>query len=113
VNFSKDFAWGAAMSSYQIEGGTEADGRGPSVWDEFCSKPGRVQGGHSGAVACDHYQRFQEDVKLMAEMGLRAYRFSVAWTRVLAEGKGAINGRGSDFTTAWLTRFSNQKSSPG
>jgi beta-glucosidase len=95
--FPKDFIWGAATASYQIEGGALADGRGPTVWDQYCSEPGRVQGGQSGAVACNHYHLFREDVAMMRTVGLRAYRFSVAWTRILPGGSGAINPAGLDF----------------
>jgi beta-glucosidase len=95
--FPKGFVWGAATASYQVEGNTQADGRGPSVWDEFCSQPGRVQGGQSGAVACDHYRRYREDIALMGEIGLRGYRFSVAWPRILPEGRGTVNEAGLGF----------------
>ena len=91
------FVWGAATAAYQIEGGASADGRGESIWDRFSHTPGRVIGGHTGDVACDHYHRFREDVGLLAELGLGAYRFSVAWPRVLPEGTGRINDAGLDF----------------
>jgi beta-glucosidase len=95
--FPKEFIWGAATASYQIEGSTHADGRGPSVWDEFCSQPGRVKGGQNGDVACDHYNRYREDVAMMRELGLRAYRFSVAWPRVMPEGRGKVSAAGLGF----------------
>lgn len=95
--FPKDFVWGAASSAYQIEGGAAQDGRGPSVWDTFCERPGAVRDGHTGDVACDHYNRFSDDVKLMADMGVRAYRFSISWTRVLPSGRGRINEKGLAF----------------
>ena len=95
--FPKDFIWGAATAAYQIEGNTSIDGRGPSIWDEYCSQPGRVAGGQSGAVACDHYRRYLDDVALMSDMGLGAYRFSVAWPRVLPDGRGAVNAAGLGF----------------
>ena len=91
--FPKDFAWGAATASYQIEGSAFADGRGSSVWDRYCAEPGR----ESGAVACDHYRRYKEDVLIMGQLGLRAYRFSVAWPRVIPEGRGQVNGAGLGF----------------
>src|SRR5688572_17201128 len=81
--FPEAFEWGVATSAYQIEGAADVDGRGPSVWDAFCKKPGAVFEGHTGDVACDHYHRYQEDVALMKRLGVRAYRFSVSWTRVL------------------------------
>lgn len=74
--FDPGFLWGAATSSYQIEGAVTEDGRGPSIWDTFAATPGAIQGGDTGAVAADHYHRFPEDIALMAELGLRAYRFS-------------------------------------
>jgi beta-glucosidase len=92
-----DFIWGASTSAYQIEGAAEADGRGPSIWDAFCRIPGRIAHGDTGDVACDHYHRYAEDIALMRELGLRAYRFSVAWPRVLPQGTGAANAAGLDF----------------
>ncbi|MEV6794110.1 GH1 family beta-glucosidase [Streptomyces sp. NPDC051320] len=95
--FDPGFLWGAATSSYQIEGAvTEAD-RGPSIWDTFAATPGAIQGGDTGAVAADHYHRFPEDVALMAGLGLRAYRFSLAWPRIQPTGSGPVNQRGLDF----------------
>ncbi|GIH26981.1 beta-glucosidase [Acrocarpospora phusangensis] len=91
------FLWGTATAAYQIEGAVAEDGRGPSVWDTFAHEPGRVRDGHTGDVACDHYHRWAEDVELMAAAGVNAYRFSVAWSRVLPAGRGAVNGRGLDF----------------
>lgn len=95
--FPKDFIWGAATSAYQIEGAWNEDGRGPSVWDAFCRQPGRVWQGQTGDVAADHYHRWSEDVALMAQLGLGAYRFSISWPRVLPQGWGAVNKAGLDF----------------
>jgi beta-glucosidase len=95
--FPSDFVWGAATASYQIEGAVHEDGRGESVWDRFSATPGRVRGGDSGAVACDFYHRYRDDVALMGELGLDAFRFSVAWPRVLPKGRGPVNARGLDF----------------
>lgn len=95
--FSKDFVWGVATASYQIEGAAKEDGRGPSIWDIFCRKPGAVFEGHTGDVATDHYHRFREDVKIMKELGIKAYRFSVSWSRILPEGTGDINKKGIEF----------------
>src|ERR1051326_1374205 len=95
--FPPTFLWGAATSSYQIEGATHEDGRGPSIWDQFSATPGAVFAGHTGDIAADHYHRMQEDVNLMADMGLGAYRFSIAWPRILPEGTGKVNGQGLDF----------------
>jgi beta-glucosidase len=95
--FPRDFAWGAATSAYQIEGAAREDGKGESIWDRFTALPGTIADGSSGEVATDHYHRWREDVALMAGLGLRAYRFSVAWTRVLPAGRGAVNQKGLDF----------------
>jgi beta-glucosidase len=97
LEFPEGFLWGAATSSYQIEGAAGADGRGESIWDRFSHTPGRIHDGSNGDVACDHYHRFHDDVRLMAELGVRAYRFSVAWPRIFPEGTGQLNSRGIDF----------------
>ena len=91
------FLWGVSTSSYQIEGATQEDGRGDSIWDAFCRKRGRVANDDTGDVACDHYHRYADDVALMKTLGLAAYRFSVAWPRVLPRGRGAVNEAGLDF----------------
>jgi beta-glucosidase len=96
-SFPADFIWGAATASYQIEGASSEDGRGESVWDRFCATPGKVRNGDSGAVACDFYHRYREDIALMRELGLDAFRFSIAWPRVLPEGRGRVNQAGLDF----------------
>jgi len=95
-SFPQDFLWGAATSAYQIEGSPLADGAGPSIWHRFAHTPGTIRDGDTGDVACDHYRRFREDVALMRELGLKAYRFSIAWARVLPGGTGAVNSRGLD-----------------
>ncbi|MBN1286836.1 MAG: beta-glucosidase [Anaerolineae bacterium] len=95
--FPDGFLWGAATSSYQVEGAVSADGRGPSIWDTFCKLPGKIAGGDTGDAACDHYNRCHADVDIMAGLGLQAYRFSIAWPRVLPEGVGAVNEAGLDF----------------
>jgi beta-glucosidase len=95
--FPPGFLWGAATAAYQIEGAASADGRTPSIWDTFSHTPGKVLGGDSGDVACDHYHRYRDDVGLMAELGLRSYRFSVSWPRVQPGGSGAANQAGLDF----------------
>lgn len=95
--FPSDFVWGAAAASYQIEGAVNEEGKGPSDWDVFTKKPGAIFEGHTGEVACDHYHRFPEDVSLMGELGLGAYRLSISWPRVLPEGRGAVNERGLSF----------------
>ncbi|MFI7031584.1 GH1 family beta-glucosidase [Microbispora rosea] len=91
------FLWGTATASYQIEGAVNEDGRGPSVWDTFSHTPGKVRDGHTGDVACDHYHRYPEDVALMAGLGVNAYRFSIAWPRVMPTGAGPVNQAGLDF----------------
>jgi len=91
------FTWGAAASSYQIEGATHEDGRGESIWDRFCTVPGKVRGGDSGAIACDFYHRFRDDVRLMQELEIDAFRFSIAWPRVIPAGRGRVNEKGLDF----------------
>ncbi|MFQ5793969.1 MAG: GH1 family beta-glucosidase [Candidatus Bipolaricaulia bacterium] len=97
LEFPKEFTWGAATSSYQIEGAVNEEGRGKSIWDTFCKEPGNVHGGDTGAVASDHYHRYKEDVDLMAHLNLNAYRFSIAWPRILSEGVGEVNPAGLDF----------------
>lgn len=95
--FPPQFLFGAATSAYQVEGSPLADGAGPSNWHRFSHTPGRTHNGETGDVACDHYHRFKDDVALMRELGLTAYRFSINWSRVLPEGTGAVNERGLDF----------------
>ena len=97
MSFPKDFTWGAAASAYQIEGAASVEGRGPSIWDDFCRVPGNVWSNQTGDVACDHYHRMESDVLLMKQLGLRAYRFSISWPRVLPSGRGDINPKGLDF----------------
>jgi beta-glucosidase len=97
LRFPEGFVWGAATAAYQIEGAARDDGRGPSIWDTFSRTPGKVAGGHTGDVACDHYHRYPDDVALMAELGLAAYRFSVAWPRIQPDGTGPVEPRGLDF----------------
>lgn len=96
-DFPKGFLWGAATAAYQIEGAWNADGKGLSIWDVFAHTPGRIARGETGNVACDHYHRWQDDIRLMANLGLNAYRFSIAWSRILPDGRGRVNQRGLDF----------------
>jgi beta-glucosidase len=95
--FPENFMWGVATASYQIEGAIAADERQPSVWDTFSATPGRTLNGDTGTLACDHYHRYEEDVKWMAALGVKHYRFSVAWPRIIPEGRGAVNQKGIDF----------------
>src|SRR3954454_16159305 len=95
--FPPGFVWGSATASYQIEGAAAEDGRTPSIWDVFSHTPGKVANGDTGDVAADHYHRYRDDVALMADLGLAAYRFSVSWSRVLPGAKGPLNPKGIDF----------------
>jgi beta-glucosidase len=97
IRFPNGFAWGVATSSYQIEGAATKDGRGESIWDRFSKTPGKVGDGTNGDVACDHYHRFREDIALMKSLGVKHYRFSIAWPRILPTGRGKVNQPGLDF----------------
>ena len=97
MHFSDDFLWGAATASYQVEGAARVDGRGESIWDVFCRTPGKVYANHNGDVACDQYHRYKEDVALMRDIGIQAYRFSIAWPRIQPTGSGAVNRKGIDY----------------
>lgn len=97
MTFPPGFIWGTSTAAYQIEGAHDADGKGLSIWDVFSHTPGKIAGGDTGDVACDHYHRYREDVALLAELGVDAYRFSVAWTRIFPEGRGKPNLKGRDF----------------
>ena len=105
MSFPTDFLWGAATSSYQIEGAVTADGRGESIWDRFSHGAGTVEGGDTGDEAADHYHRWSEDVDIMADIGLRAYRFSIAWPRIIPEGRGRVEVRGLDFYRRLVDRL--------
>ena len=96
-SFPSNFVWGAATASYQIEGAWDEDGKGESIWDRFTHTPGHVFEGHTGDVACDHYHRWPQDIELMKALGLRAYRFSIAWPRILPDGRGRVNQAGLEF----------------
>lgn len=97
MGFPSNFIWGAATSAYQIEGGAYQDGRGESIYEVFCRRPGAVYGGHTGEVGADHYNCWKEDVGLMTQIGLQAYRFSISWSRVIPDGTGAVNAAGLGF----------------
>ncbi len=97
LHFPQTFLWGSATASYQIEGAWQEDGKGESIWDRFSHMPGKVRDGSNGDVACDHYHRWPEDIALMKDLGLQAYRFSIGWPRILPEAIGAINPKGIDF----------------
>ena len=95
--FPDKFTWGTATSSYQIEGAWQEDGKGESIWDRFCHTPGKVFNGDTGDIACDHYHRWSDDINLMKDIGVNAYRFSISWPRIFPSGYGAINQAGIDF----------------
>ncbi|HEX2915746.1 MAG TPA: GH1 family beta-glucosidase [Chloroflexia bacterium] len=95
--FPAGFIWGTATASYQIEGAAHEDGRRPSIWDTFCATPGKVWNGDNGDVACDHYHRWRDDIGIMRQLNTNAYRFSIAWPRVLPQGTGPVNEKGLDF----------------
>jgi beta-glucosidase len=97
LTFPKNFLWGAATASYQIEGAWNEDGKGESIWDRFTHTPGKIDNGDAGDEACDHYHRWAEDVALMKSLGLQAYRFSISWPRILPGGRGTVNQAGLDF----------------
>ena len=105
LRFPDGFVWGAATAAYQIEGAWNEDGKGESVWDRFVHRPYNVLNGDTGDVACDHYHRMPQDVALMEELGLRSYRFSISWTRVLPQGHGTINAKGLDFYDRLVDRL--------
>ena len=97
IDFPKDFLWGTATAAYQIEGAVNEDGRGETIWDRFSHTPGKVFQGQNGDIACDHYHRYREDIQLMKDIGLRSYRFSIAWARIFPSGGGKRNTPGLDF----------------
>jgi beta-glucosidase len=97
LQFPDSFLWGSSTSAYQIEGAWQEDGKGESIWDRFSHSPGNIRNGDTGDVACDHYHRFPEDIRLMKDLGLNSYRFSLAWSRILPTGRGKVNQAGLDF----------------
>jgi beta-glucosidase len=102
ITFNEDFLWGAATAAYQIEGAWKEDGKGESIWDRFSHTPGKIKNGDTGDLACDHYRRWPEDLAIMQELGLRAYRFSVSWPRILPVGRGDVNQAGLDFYSRFV-----------
>ena len=112
MGFSKDFVWGAATSAYQTEGAVKGEGKGKHIWDVYTDEPGHVFEGHTGETACDHYHRFREDVKIMKEMGLKGYRFSIDWSRVLPEGFGPVNEKGIAFYDALIDELLENEIEP-
>ncbi len=112
LQFSNDFVWGVATASYQIEGATRQGGRGPSNWDAFCERPGAIYQEHDGAVACDHYNRLEEDLDLLADLSVGAYRFSLAWSRLLPDGVGRENDAGIAFYNRLIDGLLERKITP-
>jgi beta-glucosidase len=102
IKFPSDFTWGTATSSYQIEGAHNTDGKGPSIWDAFCTIPNRIKNGDTGNIAIDHVHKMKEDVALLASQGFKAYRFSISWPRILPEGRGKVNEKGIAFYNALI-----------
>src|SRR5690606_26416060 len=105
IQFPKDFLWGAATASYQVEGAANEDGRKPSIWDTFSRTPGKVKNGDHGDVACDSYHRYEEDIEIMADLGINVYRFSVAWPRVIPDGVGEVNEKGLDYYRRFIDKL--------
>ncbi|HEY8173218.1 MAG TPA: family 1 glycosylhydrolase, partial [Dehalococcoidia bacterium] len=97
VQFPADFQWGTSTASYQVEGAWQEDGKGESIWDRFSHTDGKIITGDTGDIACDQYHRFPEDIAIMKELGLTGYRFSIAWSRIFPDGKGAVNQKGIDY----------------
>lgn len=112
ITFPEGFVWGVASSSYQIEGAWNEDGKGESIWDRFSHAPGNIMNGDTGDVACDHYHRYVEDVALMRDLGVQAYRFSVSWPRVLPKGKGDANPAGLNFYKSLVEELSRNGIEP-
>jgi len=107
MGFPEDFIWGVASSSYQIEGAWNSDGKGLSVWDMMCRKQGAVWNGHTGNIACDHYHKYKEDIALMKKIGVKAYRLSLSWPRIIPDGIGTVNDKGLDFYNKLIDELLN------
>ena len=112
LKFPTNFLWGAATSSYQIEGAANIDGKGKSIWDTFSHTPGKIKNDENGDIAADHYHLFKEDIKLMADIKMSAYRFSIAWARIYPEGKGSLNQKGIDFYNKLIDELLNKDIKP-
>ncbi|MFH0807087.1 MAG: GH1 family beta-glucosidase [Elusimicrobiota bacterium] len=112
LKFPKDFIWGVSTSAYQIEGAWNEDGRGESIWDRFCHTPGKIANAETGDIACNHYHLMEEDVNMMAGIGLNAYRFSVSWPRIIPEGVGRVNRKGIDFYSRLVDALLGKKIVP-
>jgi beta-glucosidase len=112
LQFPNDFIWGTATASYQIEGAAMEDGRGECIWTRFSHTPGKIVNGENGDVACNHYNLYQDDINLMAELGLDAYRLSISWPRILANGRGSVNEKGMDFYDRLIDALLNADITP-
>jgi beta-glucosidase/6-phospho-beta-glucosidase/beta-galactosidase len=112
IKLPKRFYLGTASAAYQIEGATTQDGRGPSIWDQYVKEPGTIDNGDTGDSACDHYNRWREDVEIMADLGLNAYRFSIGWSRVIPRGRGEVNKKGLDFYSQLIDALLEYKITP-
>jgi beta-glucosidase len=112
LTFPKNFIWGIATSAYQIEGAWKKDGRGPSIWDTFSHTSGKIANNENGDVAADHYHRWKEDIALLSDMGIQAYRFSTAWSRILPDGTGKVNKKGLDFYDRIVDELLKRKIEP-
>ncbi len=112
ISFPEDFTWGCASSAYQVEGAWNEDGKGPSIWDTFVHTPGRIANNETGDIAVDHYHRYKDDVTLMKELGLAAYRFSVSWARILPNGTGPLNQAGLGFYDRLVDELLEKKIEP-
>jgi beta-glucosidase len=97
MTFPDNFAWGVATAAFQVEGASKEDGRGPSIWDTFCDTPGKVANGDNGEIACDHYHRYLDDIKIMQQIGVKTYRLSIAWPRLFPDGDTRREDRGFAF----------------
>jgi len=112
LTFPKNFIWGVATSAYQIEGAWNEDGRGLSIWDTFSHTPGKIANNENGDIAADHYHRWKEDIALLSDMGIQAYRFSTAWPRILPDGTGKVNKKGLDFYDRLVDELLKRKIEP-
>jgi beta-glucosidase len=111
-HFPKGFIWGAATAAYQVEGAWNEDGKGENIWDRFSHTPGKVELGHTGDVACDQYHLYPQDIELMTKLGLHAYRFSISWSRILPNGRGAVNQKGLDHYKRFVDALLEAKLAP-
>ena len=112
MGFPKDFMWGTATSAYQVEGAFDVDGRGLSIWDTFCRQPGKIFAAQNGDKACDHYTHWKDDIKLMKNLGVNAYRFSISWPRIFPDSSQKINQKGIDFYSRLIDELFEKRYNP-